>query len=249
MSGIGVLEDEVERRDAVAGHHQQAAVGQLVEVAHLAASGRAWHLRCPERRWRACSEVTERGRRRGQYLIVERHRSGRPGLGDRDVPDRGVRRAVAAPVDHGVDGVVVSLEVAGDGLVGLVADPARDAETLGLLHGVPPEGDALDAPGHPHRHRPDHAASLRSASPAATIMGAMWNDLMHLGVSVPDKIIRTVVVYLGPHRAAAAGRQARPGAAQLLRPDRDAAAVERRAERGHRAGQLAARRADRCRRR
>lgn len=24
----------------------------------------------------------------------------------------------------------------------------------------------------------------------------MWNDLMHLGVSVPDKVIRTVVVYL-----------------------------------------------------
>ena len=27
-------------------------------------------------------------------------------------------------------------------------------------------------------------------------MGAMWNDLMHLGVSVPDKIIRTLAVYL-----------------------------------------------------
>jgi uncharacterized membrane protein YcaP (DUF421 family) len=27
-------------------------------------------------------------------------------------------------------------------------------------------------------------------------MDAMWNDLVHLGVSVPDKIIRTVVVYL-----------------------------------------------------
>jgi uncharacterized membrane protein YcaP (DUF421 family) len=25
----------------------------------------------------------------------------------------------------------------------------------------------------------------------------MWNDLMHLGVSVPDKLIRTVVVYWG----------------------------------------------------
>jgi uncharacterized membrane protein YcaP (DUF421 family) len=28
-------------------------------------------------------------------------------------------------------------------------------------------------------------------------MGAMWNDLMHLGVSVPDKLIRTVAVYFG----------------------------------------------------
>jgi uncharacterized membrane protein YcaP (DUF421 family) len=27
-------------------------------------------------------------------------------------------------------------------------------------------------------------------------MSAMWNDLMHLGVSVPDKLIRTVIVYL-----------------------------------------------------
>ena len=28
-------------------------------------------------------------------------------------------------------------------------------------------------------------------------MSVMWNDLVHLGVSVPDKIIRTLVVYLG----------------------------------------------------
>jgi uncharacterized membrane protein YcaP (DUF421 family) len=27
-------------------------------------------------------------------------------------------------------------------------------------------------------------------------MGVMWNDLVHLGVSVPDKLIRTVAVYL-----------------------------------------------------
>jgi uncharacterized membrane protein YcaP (DUF421 family) len=27
-------------------------------------------------------------------------------------------------------------------------------------------------------------------------MGSMWNDLVHLGVSAPDKIIRTIVVYL-----------------------------------------------------
>jgi uncharacterized membrane protein YcaP (DUF421 family) len=31
---------------------------------------------------------------------------------------------------------------------------------------------------------------------AATIMGAMWTDLTHLDISVLDKIIRTVVVYL-----------------------------------------------------
>ena len=36
LSGIGGVEDEVEGRDAVAGDHQQPAVGQLVEVAHLA---------------------------------------------------------------------------------------------------------------------------------------------------------------------------------------------------------------------
>ena len=36
LSGIGRVEDEVEGRDPVAGHHQQAPVGQLVEVAHLA---------------------------------------------------------------------------------------------------------------------------------------------------------------------------------------------------------------------
>lgn len=28
------------------------------------------------------------------------------------------------------------------------------------------------------------------------MMGRMWNDLLHLGVSVPDKLFRTVAVYL-----------------------------------------------------
>src|SRR3954454_6151706 len=92
---------------------------------------------------------------------LERTGSRRLRLGHGDVAHRGVRRTVPAPVDHGVDGVVVAFEMSGHGPVRLVAPPAGHPVPLGLLHGVPPERDALHPAGHLHRHGTGHVSQPR----------------------------------------------------------------------------------------
>src|SRR3954465_15603479 len=59
---------------------------------------------------------------------VEGLRTARRRLRHGHVPDRGVRQAATAPLDHGVDGEVLPLEVCRDRAVRLVAHPTGDAE-------------------------------------------------------------------------------------------------------------------------